>query len=501
MLDVCLLADASYPYSVGGTSAWVHELVTGLSTVRFGVVQVGIGREMPREPAFPVPANVERLVDAFPQDPDARPPRRSLVDAVRRIVRGISPERRAAFATLERFYDRLLGGGELSGADAAFEVAAGRGPHPLSIEDLLDSDDAFATFARVYEARAAERPFLEYHRTWRAVQAPIFRILRTPVPAAAIYHAISTSYAGLLGAAAARRTGAPLVITEPGDAAEDRTLPGLDRVTQDAVRDALRRAIYARTTAVLTFTEAARRVEVRRGAPEERCRVVPDGIDVARFQGVRAKTRATVEKEMVLVALVAPVLPEKDVKTFLRAAKLLIERLDLVELIVVGRADLNLPYHRECLLQAQMLGIDRMVRFMGPMESRELFETLDCCILTSLTESAPAVLIEAMAAGVPCVVTDAGGCRELLEGRSSEDRALGPAGVVCPIGDHERIAEAVVKCMRDHAFRDRLVAAGEARATRYYRREQAQALYRELYERLREGQGERIAEIIEAVGR
>jgi glycosyltransferase involved in cell wall biosynthesis len=485
MLDVCLLVDGSYPYLGGGIAEWVHELVTGLSTLRFGIVHVGGGRDMPRESCFPIPDNLERLVEVFPQEPES--PAAGRPSVLGRLLRKASPVRREAFLKLEAFYERLLISGDLEGEEEALHIAAGGGPAALGLDDLLASREAWDLFVRLYEAHAADRPYLECFRTWRAIHAPLLRALRAPVPAAHVYHAVSTGYGGLLGTLAAGRAAVPLVVTEPGDPAENRPLPGLDRPTQDAVRDLFRRAVYKKAAAILSFTETALRAEVRRGAPPERCRVVPGGLDVARFAGLRAKSKPTAEKETLLVALVAPVIPEKDVKTFLRAAKLLSERLDLVELVVVGRADVNLAYHRECLLQAQMLGIDRMVRFLGPVDSRELLETLDCLVLTSSSEGAPAVLLEAMAAGVPAVATDTGGCRELIEGRSPEDRALGPSGIICPVGDHEAVAEAVKRCVRDHALRDRMLVAGRARVERYYRREDVHGVHRELYERLREG--------------
>jgi glycosyltransferase involved in cell wall biosynthesis len=132
-----------------------------------------------------------------------------------------------------------------------------------------------------------------------------------------------------------------------------------------------------------------------------------------------------------------------------------------------------------------MLGLERVVRFTGFVDPGELFPRLDCLVLTSLSEGQPLVLLEAMAAGVPSVTTDVGACRELLEGTSPEDRALGPSGIVCPIADHVAVARAIERCARDGELRARLIEAGIARVDRYYRRENVQAIYLELYERYR----------------
>ena len=58
--------------------------------------------------------------------------------------------------------------------------------------------------------------------------------------------------------------------------------------------------------------------------------------------------------------------------------------------------------------------------------------------LTSISEAQPLVLLEAMAAGVPVLATDVGSCREIIEGATDEDKALGKAGEVVSIASSWR---------------------------------------------------------------
>ncbi len=482
MIDVCLILDGGYPFGAGPLAAWVDEHVVGLSTIRFAIAHVGAGRDGPREPLYLVPDNVERIAEVYPREPAH--PRRSgplarAAAAARRALRIFEPERRAAYVELQAFFEKMLAGRD-EGLDAVLDIATGRAPSALTLDHLLQSPEAWELFARLYEAHARERPFVDRFRAWQATHAPLLRLLRTDVPEAAIYHAVATGHAGLLGALAAARTGAPLVLTIPGGEPPPAAA-GADRTRSFAERAAVKAAVE-----VVAFSEAPLRAAIRAGAPAERCRVIPPGVDVRRFAALRARGKPTAEKDAMLVALVAPVAPDHDVKTFLRAAKLLVDRLDLVDLLVVGRTDDDPAYFRECVLHAQMLGIDRLVRFAGPFDVRTLFTECDCAVTTSAAGGDPLVLVEAMAAGVPIVATDAGPCREVLEGRAPEDRALGPSGIVCPVGDHEAVAAAVERIVRDAALRDRLAAAGGARAERFYRREELQADYLEIYERLYE---------------
>ena len=68
------------------------------------------------------------------------------------------------------------------------------------------------------------------------------------------------------------------------------------------------------------------------------------------------------------------------------------------------------------------------MKFLGFQKPDEIFPKLGLTVLTSISEALPLVMLESFASGVPVVATDVGSCRELIEGRLPEDRALGPAG-------------------------------------------------------------------------
>ena len=511
MLDVCLLVDRTPEEPYPGAPAFAAELIEGLPTFSFGLVEVAPTADLPREPRYPSTDNLERLVRITTDFPELASERTAASPGrLRRALGAGRRARRNAFDLLEAFYLLLperLRAREYARMDAAIEVLAGRGPLGLSVRDLLFSRESLDLCARLCERFAPAAPFGEVLRAVRSVHLPFLRLLRTELPAAALYHALSSGYAGFLGAVAAHRTGAPLIVTERELETRERRLvhPRSMRASRSSLDpradprrsevaeqlavhalDLVSGLIYEQASEIVSLFEEGRRLKILRGAPAARCSVVPDGVDYARYAGLRTAGRPIAEKNTVLVALVAPIAPRSDVKTFLRTAKLLVERLDLVEILVVGQVGATDPYYRECLFQAELLGLGQFVRFTGCIDPRELFTNLDCLVLTSIDEEQPLVLVEAMAAGIPCVATDVGAVRELLEGGLREDRALGPSGVVCPIGDQEAIAAAVERCVRDLPFRERLAEAGMERARRYYRREDTHAAYRALYERCRD---------------
>ncbi|MGZ4333568.1 MAG: glycosyltransferase [Gaiellaceae bacterium] len=96
------------------------------------------------------------------------------------------------------------------------------------------------------------------------------------------------------------------------------------------------------------------------------------------------------------------------------------------------------------------------VRLLGYVDDiGDWYSAFDAFLLTSLNEGTPVVAIEAQAAGVPVVATDAGGTRTVV--------ADGETGFVVPIGDVDALAERLGRLRDDRALHARLAEAGRHR--------------------------------------
>src|SRR5262249_28468615 len=100
----------------------------------------------------------------------------------------------------------------------------------------------------------------------------------------------------------------------------------------------------------------------------------------------------------------------------------------------------------------------------------------DVFLLTSVSEGIPLTLIEAMAAGLPVVSTDVGGTAEVV--------ADGQTGYLVPAKDDAALAGAVVRLAGDGRLRQRLGAAGQARARAVFDEARMVARYAELYQEM-----------------
>ena len=113
----------------------------------------------------------------------------------------------------------------------------------------------------------------------------------------------------------------------------------------------------------------------------------------------------------------------------------------------------------------------------------EILPAFDVFVLSSHWEGEPIALLEAMAAGLPCVATATEGAREIL----GDD---GSSGRLVPIGDVVRLGEALAGLLRDADARRALGSAGRARVrarTPEVQAERVARVYRQLVDRNRHG--------------
>ena len=163
----------------------------------------------------------------------------------------------------------------------------------------------------------------------------------------------------------------------------------------------------------------------------------------------------------------------KDPFTLLRAWAEVRRTVPDCPLLVAGDGELRAPSE----MLARQLGIEANVSFLGMRRDvGALLAASDAFVLSSKMEGLPISMIEAMAAGVPCIGTDAGGVRELIGDAD--------CGAVTPVGDAAALASAIAACAGDAALRERW---GQSARRHYLDRftpqamaERYLALYREL---------------------
>ncbi|MBI5595396.1 MAG: GT4 family glycosyltransferase PelF [Elusimicrobia bacterium] len=488
MSDICLILEGTYPFVSGGVSTWIHQLVTAMSDVRFSVVHISPFPNPRREYKYKLPSNVVNIQDLYLHERIADP--------------GLSPRRwrRQAIARLEALQEELFAG-RMEAFTEMLPLLRGAGP-VLSFSDLFRSPEAWEVLTRAYERHGEGVSFLDFFWTWRSIYLPLLKTLQCPIPKARLYHTVSTGYAGVLAAVARRTMDSGMLLTEHGVYTHERLLeisqstwiysPQRERFRVQrelsffkrfwlGFFDVMGRLTYQSADRILTLYDGNRTKQILAGAPPEKIAIIPNGIDLPHYRDIPLKPQGSERKT---VAFIGRVVPIKDVKTFIHAARIVSSKRPGTEFLVVGPTDEEPDYTAECRELVKALGVTDVVRFLGKVEMRKHYPDIDLVVLTSLSEAQPYVILEANAIGLPVVATDVGACREMLEGRAPEDKEIGPSGLLTGVSAPEDTAHAVLRLLSEPGLWNAMSEAGRARTSRFYDQDDLISRYLNLYEHM-----------------
>jgi glycosyltransferase involved in cell wall biosynthesis len=168
-------------------------------------------------------------------------------------------------------------------------------------------------------------------------------------------------------------------------------------------------------------------------APRSKFEVVPLGLDLQPFFAsqqysgtLRRMIGAADDDE--LIAIVGRMVPVKDHRTFVEAARRLNRK--QARFVFIGGGELE----QEVRAQAQGLRCD----FLGwQRDVHRLYPDLSALVLSSVNEGTPVALIEAMTVGIPVAATRVGGVADVLRGR----------GEMAPPSDPTALAAAIERAL------------------------------------------------------
>ncbi|MBO7004791.1 MAG: glycosyltransferase family 4 protein [Pseudomonadales bacterium] len=144
--------------------------------------------------------------------------------------------------------------------------------------------------------------------------------------------------------------------------------------------------------------------------------------------------------------------PRKGIEVFLEAITL-VEETD-IRFQICGNGGME-TYKS----QANELGILERIDFLENVECSEQVRKLDVFVLPSHHEGCPNVLLEAMAAGVPCIASQVGGVPEIL--------LNGVNGLMFDDGDAKTLSEHILRFVRDRQLREQLSDSGRESMNEY----------------------------------
>ena len=241
-------------------------------------------------------------------------------------------------------------------------------------------------------------------------------------------------------------------------------------------RTAMRWALN-RASAVVVVAESVREKLVQRsGISAKKIKVVPNGVELPgledadrRARDIRASLR--LEDGEWLLGSVGRLAPVKNFCMAIDALALLRQRGVRAHLAIVGDG----PDQDKLQTYAREHGVADCIHLAGQQEDvAAWYAAIDVYLNSSLSEGMNLAIIEAMAAGVPTVVTDVGASRMMVDTEPAN-------GLVVPSGDASQLAAATGQLLDNKTQRDHMSNCGRLKFRNEYGVAAMTHRYTELY--------------------
>jgi glycosyltransferase involved in cell wall biosynthesis len=337
-----------------------------------------------------------------------------------------SPSGRTAPLIAEGLFSFQMGGSERVAADIALECR--RRGYRIVCFAFYGSGGPIRNELEAAGVECVDLNYLSRTRFVRRLsyQVALFRFFRQRrVAALHIHHATCL----ILGAVAARLARVSRVVMTEHSIREFQTMPRYRRQSR----------FYCRFADAITVIHPTMEQYFRSelGVSRDRLHFVPNGIrlqEPSPAERLRQRHGLGVADGELLWMYAGRLAPVKDLGTLLRAfAQARTEAGPHLRLAVVGDGPERKPLETLC----RSLGIAAFVSFLGARgDVPRLMLAADGFVMSSLSEGLPMVLLEAMAARVPCVATAVGGIPELFSDG---------AGILTPPQDPSALATAIAR--------------------------------------------------------
>ncbi|MGZ4962771.1 MAG: glycosyltransferase family 4 protein [Limisphaerales bacterium] len=325
----------------------------------------------------------------------------------------------------------IIGGLKVGGAETALLKlvrASSGGRYRHSVVSLTPEGE----MGQGFKAAGIELQVLDFRRSPISSFVQLVKLIRVASPDIVqtwMYHS------DLLGGIAARLAGARNVIW--GIRTTDVSAGG-KRVTR-LVKWCSARLSRIVPAAIICVAEAALQRHAEAGYDRTRMEVIPNGFDldtptVAGAQRTPLRSHWGFSPTEIVVGTLGRFAPAKDHRNFVIAAGLVARRCSNVRFIMVGR---GLDKENSELAEwiNQTCHAERFVLLGERSDVTTCLSAMDVFCLSSRTEGFPNAVGEAMAMGLPCVVTDVGDAAVLV----------GETGIVVPSQDPEALAQGLAR--------------------------------------------------------
>ncbi len=234
--------------------------------------------------------------------------------------------------------------------------------------------------------------------------------------------------------------------------------------------DRLVRKWVSKLSAVVAITDTVRDEYITLGVKPERINNITNGVDTKRFKTYMPKrdirSDYNISEDHFVFLSVGRNHPKKNYKTLLRVAVALKEKTDKFTVLIVGANTLSLKKDVEAL------GVERHVKLIDQVGADgtqglqfpsdgllDFYKSADAFIFPSKIETFGIAIIEAMAAGLACIVSNAPGCINVIEN--------GAHALTCDPSDIEGYVSHALSFITDQDLKEDFALKASKRAADY----------------------------------
>ncbi|MCX7641642.1 MAG: GT4 family glycosyltransferase PelF [Elusimicrobiales bacterium] len=484
-VDIMLICEGTFPYIKGGVSSWIYQIIKNLRNFSFGIVFLGGKERDYKEIRYELPQNLLHLEVHFLFDEIQKNIDKIKIKEIPYLVEKM----RNLHYWFRKHQDNL--------SDELKKISFYK---EIDHQQFLFSKNSFKFIEEEYNKNCPDVPFIDYFWTVRNIHYPVWKIVEIAenLPDFKIVHSPSTGYAGFLSSFIKNNYNKKFILTEHGIYLLERKIDLLianwieeykinlfkDSSEKNYLRElwvrffaGMNKFAYETANLIISLYPGAQKTQISLGADPNKTIIIPNGINIEKY----INCRKDFDKLKPIITFIGRVVPIKDVKTFITAIKIASEKIKDIEGWVVGPYDEDPQYFEECKDLAKILEIEKNIKFLGYKDTVEILSQSAILSLTSISEGMPIVALEAMAAGVPCVLTDVGSCKNLIYGIDENDMKLGKSGEIAPVGNSQIIAKEYVDILSDKNLWKQYSENAIKRAELFYDEKKMLSKYNEIY--------------------
>jgi len=250
---------------------------------------------------------------------------------------------------------------------------------------------------------------------------------------------LNSTKMGIIGSYAAKKTGIQNVVYRIGGWVFLEQLPAWKKLMYKQLE--IRTAIWKDTILCVHPGDAvtAERVGIK---PRKALLGIPNGIDISRFRDTLlsrtdARARMNISNQDIVFGTIANFFPPKNLPNYMEACHAVAEKIPNAKFLILGDG------RERGVIEGKRKehSLEQNVLLPGAYENAStLLHAFDVFVLPSSKEGMSFALLEAMAAGLPCVATDVGAASYMLEN--------GNCGWLSPYEDMTQLADNMISALQ-----------------------------------------------------